>query len=123
MPFSITQSTIVYFTSVSLTLWLGYSQLMIKRSLSLLIMPILIALSGWNRSLQLIGIDIMLLIFAIYRVVCSACNRLDLVVTNAPHIVNLFIGTTLGTSDHCFIVVCLVSGNLYRSTISDVLSF
>ena len=50
MPFTITQGMMVHFMIVSLTLWLGYSQLM-KRSLYLLVMRILITQSGWSRSL------------------------------------------------------------------------
>ena len=32
-----------------------------------------------------------------------AGNRLDLVMTDAPDIVNVFVGTPLGISDHCFV--------------------
>ena len=45
MPFTITQGTMVHFMIVSLTLWLGYSQLMIKQSLSLSVMQMLITLT------------------------------------------------------------------------------
>ena len=32
-----------------------------------------------------------------------AGNRLDLVMTDAPDIVDVFVGTPLGTSNHCFV--------------------
>ena len=32
-----------------------------------------------------------------------AGNRLDLVMTDVPDIVDVFVGTPLGTSDHCFV--------------------
>ena len=61
----------------------------------------LITLSSWNRYLLLIGTDVMLLIFAICRVVsswcavprswCAAGNRLDLVMTDAPDTVEMFV--------------------------------
>ena len=50
------------------------------------------------------------MIFAIGRVVSSwfaptriASNKLDLVMTGVPDIVDLFVGTPLETSDHCFV--------------------
>ena len=38
-----------------------------------------------------------------------AGNRLDLVMTNVPDIVDVVVGTPLGTSDHCFVscVLCI----------------
>ena len=36
-----------------------------------------------------------------------AGNRLDLLMTDVPDIVDVFVGTPLGTSDHCF-VSCLL---------------
>ena len=51
-----------------------------------------------------------LLIFAMSgceQLVCCpthiAGNRLDLVMINVPNIVDVVVGTTLGTSDHCFV--------------------
>ena len=32
-----------------------------------------------------------------------AGNRLDLVMTDAPDVVNVSLGSPLGTSDHCFV--------------------
>ena len=96
-----------------LTLWLWYSQLMIKQSLSLLVMWMLITLSGWSLSLQLIGTGVMLLIFAICRVVsCWFTVPLTLLVTDSIlwwrisltwWRISLLVGTPLGTSDHCFV--------------------
>ena len=63
--------TMVYSRTVSLTLWLGNSQLMITQSLSLLVKRMLTTLSGFSRSLLLIDTGLMILIFAIYRVVSS----------------------------------------------------
>ena len=37
-----------------------------------------------------------------------AGNRLDLVMTDAPGIVDMFVGTPLGTSDHCFVSCVLL---------------
>ena len=71
MPFTVTQDIMVNFMPVSLTLWVGYSQLMIKQYLSLLVMQMLITLSGWSRSLLLIGTGVMLLIYGICLVVSS----------------------------------------------------
>ena len=36
-------------------------------------------------------------------------NRLDLVMTDGPDIVDVFVGTQIGTSDHCFVsfVICV----------------
>ena len=110
MTFIITHG-MVLFMIVSLILWLGFSQLMIKQSLSLLVMRMLITLNGWSRFLLLIGTGVMLLVFAI----CRGCeqlvrgpthiagNRLDLVMTDATVIVDVFVGTPLGTSKHCFV--------------------
>ena len=53
------------------SIWLGYRQLMKKQSLSLLVMRMLIALSGFSRSLILIGTVVIRLIFAICPVVRS----------------------------------------------------
>ena len=64
----------------------------------------LITLSGWSQSLQLIDIDVMRLIFAICEVLSSRCSvPFDLVMTDVPDIVDVIIGTPLCTLDHCFI--------------------
>ena len=47
-----------------------------------------------------------------------AGNRLDLVMINAPDIVNVFVGLITALS-----VLCFRLGNLYWSTMSEVLSF
>ena len=60
-----------HFMTVSLTLWLGCNQLMIRQSLSLLVMPMLITLSDWSQSLLLIDMGVMLLILVICRVESS----------------------------------------------------
>ena len=73
MPVTIAQGTMVYFVTVSLTLWLVCNQLMIRQSFSLLVMPMLITLSGWSQSLLLIDMGVMLLIFAICQVERSWC--------------------------------------------------
>ena len=66
MPFTVTQDTTVHFMTASLTLWLEYSQLMIKQSFSMLMKRMLIGdANGWSLSLLLIGTGVMLLIFAI----------------------------------------------------------
>ena len=62
LAFTVTQGTMVHFMTVSVTLWIGYSQLMIMQSLSFLVMRMFITLSGWSRSLLLIYIGAMLLI-------------------------------------------------------------
>ena len=48
-----------------------------------------------------------------------AGNLLDLVMTDAPDVVNVSLGSPLGTSDHCFINCYLLSRS-YQSTILDV---
>ena len=94
MLYTVIQDTTVHFITVSLTLWLGYSQLMIKQSLSLLVMWMLITLSGWSRSLLLIckGDHFWLLDFCnllgyeqfIRCPTYIAGNRLDLAMTDVP---------------------------------------
>ena len=54
MPFTITMRMMVHVT-VYLTQWLVYRQLMIKQSLSLLVMPMLVTLNGFSWSLLLIS--------------------------------------------------------------------
>ena len=74
MPFTITQGTMVHFMTVSLTLCLGWNQLMIRKSLPLLVMPMLITLSGCSQFLLLIDMCVMLLIFTICADVSSWCS-------------------------------------------------
>ena len=52
-----------------------------------------------------------------------AGNRLDLVMTDVPDIAYVFVATPLRTFTAALSVVCLGLNNLYRSTISEVLSF
>ena len=66
--FTVTQGMRVHFMTVSLTRWFGSNQLMIRQSLSLLVMPMRITLSGRSPSL-LIDMGVMLLIFAIIIVI------------------------------------------------------
>ena len=83
MPFTVTHGTMVlHLMTVSLTNWLGCNQMMIRQSLSLLMKPMLITLSGWSqypptdrhgRDLLLIDKGVMLLISAICPVVSSWC--------------------------------------------------
>ena len=73
MPFTVTQGTMVHFLKVSLILWLGCNQLMIRQSLSLLVMPMFITLSGWSQSLLLIDMGVMFLIFVICQIESSRC--------------------------------------------------
>ena len=82
---------------------------MIKQSSSLLVMRMLITLCGWSRSLPPIGRDALNFF---NRSGCDqlvscpthiAGNRLDFVMTDAANMVDVFIGTPLGTSDHCFV--------------------
>ena len=72
----------------------------------------LITLSGWSWSLLLIGMEVMLLIFSICRVVSSWCavpltllvtDSILIVMAGAPDIVDVLVGTQLGTSEHCFV--------------------
>ena len=74
MLFAVTQGTMVHFMIVFLTLRFGYSQLLVKKSLYLLVMRMLITLSSWSRSLLLIGTSVLLLKFVICRVVSSWCT-------------------------------------------------
>ena len=71
MPFTVTQGTMVHFMTVSLPLWLGCNQLMIRLSLSLslLVMPMLITVR--SQSLLLIDMGVMLLIFVICHIESS----------------------------------------------------
>ena len=50
-----------------------------------------------------------------------AGNRLDLVMTDPPDVVNVSLGSPLGTSDHCFVnCELLVERRSYQSTTLDV---
>ena len=106
--------------TVYLTQWLVYRQLMIKQSLSLLVMPMLVTLSGFSWSLLLISRGMILLIFAIYRgcdqlfhcPTHTAADRLDIVIKDAHEIVDVCVGTPLGTSDNCF-VSCVLRVDKY----------
>ena len=71
MPFTVTHGTMVHFMTVSLTLWLGCNQLMIRQSLSLLVIPMLITLRGWSQCILLINMCVMLLIFVLCQVFSS----------------------------------------------------
>ena len=83
LPFTVTQDTMVYCMTVSLTLLLWYSQLIIRQSSSLLVMSMLITLNDLSGSLLLIA-GVMLLIFEIYRVVSTWCVvPLTLLVTDS----------------------------------------
>ena len=55
--------------------------------------------------------------------IAHTSNRLNLLITDAHDIVDVFVGTPLVSSDHCLPVVCFWLINLYQSTISDVPSF
>ena len=92
----------------------------------------LIALNGWSRSLLLIGLAMMLLIFEICRVVSGWFavtitllhgNSLDLVMTDVPDIVDVFVDTHWEILITPLPAVCFGLSNLYRSTISEVQSF
>ena len=105
----------VHFMTVSSTLWLGCIQLMIRQSLSLLVMAMLITLSGCSQSLLLIDMGVMLLIFGNL----SGCEQLvrgpshiagnildfvtSILMTDVPDIVDVVDATPLYTSDHCFV--------------------
>ena len=67
MPFTITKDTTVLFMTVSFTLWLGYSQLMIKHTLFSLVIRMRITLSGWSLSILLIIKAVMPFIFQYVR--------------------------------------------------------
>ena len=112
IPFIVTQGIMVHFTIVSLNLWLGCNQLMIRQSLSVLVMPMLITLSGWSQSILQIDKGVMLLIFVICQVMSMqfvrspthiAGKRLRLVMTDVPDIVDVVVGTPLATSDPYFV--------------------
>ena len=84
IPFTATQGTMVDFMTVSLTLWLGCKQLMIRHSLSSLLMLMFIILSGRSQSLLLIDMGVVFLIFVICQVVSSWCAvRLTLLVKDS----------------------------------------
>ena len=107
MPFTVTQDTTVHFMTVSLTLWLGYSQLMINQSLSLLVMNHLsLSLSPTDRNCRE-ALEFCNLSGCAHLIHCPTNivgNRLDLVMTDVPDVVDVFFGTPLqGTSDHFFV--------------------
>ena len=90
----------------------------------------LITLSGWSRCLLLIGTGVMLLIFCNLSgceqlVRCFthiAGNRPDLVMTDEPDRVDVFVGH-LELLITAVSVECVGSSNLYQNTMSEVLSF
>ena len=120
----------VHIITVSLTLWLGCNQLIMRQSLSLSVIPMLISLRGWSPFLLLIDMGVMLLVFwhmsdCEQLVRCPthiAGNRLDLVIADVPDIVDVIVFTPLGTSDYCFVccVLCVeqsVHEHNVRSTV------
>ena len=100
MPFTATESTMVHFMTVSVTPLLGSNQLMIWPSLFLLVTPMLITLNGWSRSLLQIDVGVMILIFfdlsgceqSMRCPIHIAGNKLDLVMTDVPDIVDVVVG-------------------------------
>ena len=94
MLFTVTHYTIVHFTTASMTLWLGCNQLMIRQSLSLLVMSMLITLSGWSE----------------FPSFLRSQSPRNLLTTDVPGIVDVVVGTPLCTSDHCFVscVTCVL---------------
>ena len=104
IPFTVTKGAIVHFMAVFFTLWLGCNQLMIRRSLSLLVMPMFITQGGWNQSLIINdrrrrdALDFCNLSGCEQLVRCPtniAGNRLDLMMTDVPDIVDVVVGTPL----------------------------
>ena len=97
MPSTVIQDATVHFTTVvSFTLWLEHSQLMIKQSLPLL--------SLWLESVSPTdrhgrdALDFCNLSSCMQLVRCPthiAGIRLDLVMTDVPDIVDVFVGTPL----------------------------
>ena len=63
-------------------------------------------MSGWSLSLLLIGTGVMLLVVSLLPTHIAG-NKLDLVMTDVPDIVDVFVGTPLGTSDR-FFVSCML---------------
>ena len=113
MALTVTHGTMIHFMIVSLTLWLGYNQLMIKQSVSLLVMLMIITLSGWSWSLLLIDTREMLWIFSICRVVrgwftvpLTLLVTLNLVMMDVIDIVDEFVGSPLRTIITALSVVC-----------------
>ena len=61
----------------------------------------LITLNGWSNALDFCNLsDCKQLVRCPTH---FAGNRLDIVMTEVPVIVDVFIGTPLGTSDYCFV--------------------
>ena len=50
-----------------------------------------------------------------------AGNRLDLVMTDVPDIVDVIVGTPLGTSDHCSVSCLLFVEQSVPGTMTEVL--
>ena len=137
MPFTITKGTMVHFMTVSLTLWPGCNQFMIRQSLSSLVMPIFIIINT-HSSLWVVGISLsywltwawcswsLLSVRLWVLVLCPihiAGNRLHLVTTDVLNIVVLVVGTHSAIQITALSVVCFVLNSLCQSTISVVLSF
>ena len=101
----------VHFMTVSLTLWLGCNQFMIRQSLSKLVMQMLITLSGRSGTLHPArgdhhgtatrdGLDFCNMSGYEQLVRCPthiAGNRYCLVISDVPDIVDVFVVTPLGT--------------------------
>ena len=112
MPFIETQrtnNTMVHFTTVYLTLYLGCKSVDDK---GVFVSDANAHHSEWLESVSPThrhgrdGLDFCNL-SGCEQLVCSpthiAGNRLDLVMTVVPDIVDVVVGTPLGTSDHCFL--------------------
>ena len=106
MPFTVTQGSMFHFMTVSLIIWLGCNQLMIWTSLSLLVMPMIITewldfVSPTDRHGR-DAFDFCNLSGCEQLVCCHNQidgNRLDLVMTDVLDIVDVVVGTPLGSSN------------------------
>ena len=112
MPFTVTQGTMVHFMTVFLTLWVRCNQLIIRRMQSVDVSDANAHHSEWLESVSPTdrhrheALDFCNPSGCEQLVRCPthiAGNRLDLVMTDVPDIIDAVVCTSLGTSDHCFV--------------------
>ena len=116
MAFTVTHGTMVHFIIVSLTLWLMHVQSVDDKTVFVFVGDANAHHSEWESFSPTDrhgrdALDFCNLPGCEQSVRCSthiAGNRLDLVMTDAPDIVDVFVGTPLGTSEHCFVSCVLL---------------
>ena len=130
MPFTVIQGTIVHFVTISIFNFMARVQSVDDKAVSVFVSDANDHHSEWLELISPIdrhesdALDFCNLSACeqlVSRSIYIAGNRLDLMMTGVPDILDVFGGTPIVTSDHCWSVACFVLINLCRSTMSEVL--